>query len=200
MSRGRRRNTPEGSRAGFSAKSHVCYDSAMNYRRGFQRLYAVFTLAWVVVLLFALPADRLKFWRIGGWDVVSQTPAPAAPPDLSQYGTVTPAPPRFTPPPLSSLQPEQQAPAPLPPGAIPIQAAAPLPPGATLVDPSQVSPIPPGYILDQPTPAAQTFSESRTGKVMWLAGILLLPPAVGYATIFLLIPWIYRGFRPANVE
>ena len=69
MSRGRRRNTPEGSRAGFSAKSHVCYDSAMNYRRGFQRLYAVFTLAWVVVLLFALPADRLKFWRIGGWDV-----------------------------------------------------------------------------------------------------------------------------------
>ena len=34
----------------------------MNYRRGFQRLYAVLAIAWVAGLLFTLPSDRLRFW------------------------------------------------------------------------------------------------------------------------------------------
>ena len=34
----------------------------MNFRRGFQRVYAVLTVAWIGILLFALPSHRLKFW------------------------------------------------------------------------------------------------------------------------------------------
>jgi hypothetical protein len=35
----------------------------MNYRRGFHRVYAVLTVAWVVVVLFTQPHDSLKFWQ-----------------------------------------------------------------------------------------------------------------------------------------
>ena len=37
----------------------------MNYRRGFQRLYAVITVAWIGGVLLATPVDRLKFWSRG---------------------------------------------------------------------------------------------------------------------------------------
>jgi hypothetical protein len=42
----------------------------MNYRRGFQRIYAVLTVGWVAAVLLVLPADRLNFWR--KWDAFDQ--------------------------------------------------------------------------------------------------------------------------------
>ena len=38
----------------------------------------------------------------------------------------------------------------------------------------------------------------RIIKAAQLAAIFFLPPLIGYAAIFLVIPWIYRGFRSAN--
>jgi hypothetical protein len=35
----------------------------MNYRRGFQRVYAILAVAWVVAILLTQPHDRLKFWQ-----------------------------------------------------------------------------------------------------------------------------------------
>ncbi len=35
----------------------------------------------------------------------------------------------------------------------------------------------------------------RIRQAGWLTGILVLPPAVGYALLFLVFPWIVRGFR-----
>ena len=49
-----------------------------------------------------------------------------------------------------------------------------------------------GFIPD-PRPA---FAESRTGKMLWLAGMLFGPPVAGYLAAFLIVPWVYRGFRP----
>jgi hypothetical protein len=40
--------------------------------------------------------------------------------------------------------------------------------------------------------------ESRLRKALWLAGVLIGPPATGYGFLFFVIPWIYRGFRPAS--
>jgi hypothetical protein len=34
-------------------------------------------------------------------------------------------------------------------------------------------------------------------RLAWLGGLLFVPPAIGYAVIFILIPWIYRGFKSA---
>jgi hypothetical protein len=148
----------------------------MNYRRGLQRVYAVLTVAWVAVLLFALPADRLKFWSateewgasdkpVGNpndWTPVKET--------AIDYGS---------------------------------HSVAPLPPGAILVDPSRVTPVAPSTLTDadiQKLDAAKgvPFGHSPGGKGVWLAGVLFLPPVAGYAAIFLLVPWVYRGFKPAK--
>jgi len=43
-----------------------------------------------------------------------------------------------------------------------------------------------------------TPPESRMRKALWLAGVLIAPPATGYVLLFFLIPWIYRGFKPAR--
>ena len=45
----------------------------MNYRRGFQRIYAMLTLAWIAILLLNLPSDRWDFWR--KWDIFDQVAA-----------------------------------------------------------------------------------------------------------------------------
>ena len=39
---------------------------------------------------------------------------------------------------------------------------------------------------------------TRVQKVLWLAGVLFIPPVFGYIAIFFMIPWVYRGFRPSE--
>jgi hypothetical protein len=43
--------------------------------------------------------------------------------------------------------------------------------------------------------AEQSGPRFRAAKALWLFGVLLLPPLLGYALLFGVIPWIYRGFR-----
>jgi hypothetical protein len=173
----------------------------MNYRRGFQRLYAVLTVAWVALLLFALPSDRLKFWSMqpNDWATVhGPWEKDPALPDQSRYGTVTPAPPKskfggipvdepFKPPPLSS---EEK-------------------PTGKFVPPPLESEGKPANVFEETaksgdwkiwTESGSDQPPSRAQKGLWLAGALFGPPVFGYAAIFLVIPWVYRGFRPASTS
>lgn len=137
----------------------------MNYRRGFQRVYAVLVVLWIGSVLFALPSDRLRFWSTAeglaanthgdpnDWTVVKETPL-----DLSKYGTVLPA---------QSKEATPEAP----------------------IDFSHAT-------VEDPRPTQTT--ESRLGKTAWLGEVLFGPPLLGYAAIFLVTPWIYRGFRSAK--
>ena len=146
----------------------------MNYRRGFQRVYAVLTVAWIGVLLLALPADRVKFWQ------KQQGEASLADVDLGKSGIAITAPPStLTDADIAARDksPTENAPPPLPKGAVP------LPPGFT--------PVPAdSFVPDEPAAV-----ESRTQKFLWLASVLFGPPLAGYAAIFMVIPWIFRGFR-----
>ena len=39
---------------------------------------------------------------------------------------------------------------------------------------------------------------SRLQKFTWLICILAVPPVLGYAILFGVAPWVYRGFKPAT--
>ena len=53
----------------------------MNYKRGFQRLYAVLTLTWAGLVLLTAPSDRLRFWTTpaDAWTIVSERPIEVSP-------------------------------------------------------------------------------------------------------------------------
>jgi hypothetical protein len=121
----------------------------MNYRRGLQRVYAVLTVGWIAVVLFALPAYRQRFWASGF---------------VLRYVPLTPE-----------------------------QFRAALDAGFT---PDQI--IEYEQMRKAATIPKASFSESRIGKAAWLAGVLFLPPISGYVIACFIIPWIYRGFRPAS--
>jgi hypothetical protein len=36
----------------------------MNYRRGFQRVYAMLAAVWIAAVLFVIPPDRFKVWSV----------------------------------------------------------------------------------------------------------------------------------------
>jgi hypothetical protein len=130
----------------------------MNYRCGLQRVYAVLTTAWIIALLFILPADRLKFWQADQWETLADHAVPMSAAAAS-------------PQPKSSGQPD-----------IDYDALA----KRAISETSQVK--------FAATPSS--WDQSRTHKFLWLMSFLMLPPAVGYAALFLVIPWVYRGFRP----
>lgn len=129
----------------------------MNYRNGFQRLYAVFTLLWIVGTLLFLPTERWDFWRKWNfWDQVEAhvCDTPCSPEELKQ--------------PWIADRMDQQA------------RLATQPKWKTFYE----------YItLSVPV-------ESRVQRFLWLLGLLVLPPALGYLVLFLLVPWVVRGFRP----
>jgi hypothetical protein len=156
----------------------------MNYRTGFQRLYVAFTVAYIAVISFALPPDRLRFWSVPVRDSVDiDAPNNAA----SQFD-----PDAF----MAGRKLAEQASQ----GPNPETPAAPTPRvtvfGDPVIDPP---PPPPGvrFVADPTpeTPTVQVPVESRASKLLSLSGILFLPPAFGYALLFFVIPWIYRGFR-----
>jgi hypothetical protein len=164
----------------------------MNYRRGFQRLYAVFAVAWIAISLFALPAYRLRFWVVPiddsyaarvreskalgtlpqgyildhtfEWTKQQRDQKEAMDALLKKYGTIQP--------PARDWFKENA------------------PPSSSPSDWQNVEPTRDSFIPDEPG-----FTESRIGKSLWLLSLLFGPPVIGYAAIFLMIPWVYRGFR-----
>src|SRR5208283_55834 len=129
-------------------------ETSVNYRRGFQRLYILASIVWIVALLFVLPHDRLSFWS-----VAKKSPLVVDPSQVDD--------------PWNGYDAKKDL------GNDPVVPVPPPPPGS----------IPIG---DQKVPD----STSRTQRTMWLASALFGPPALGYAAIFFVIPWVCRGFRP----
>jgi len=41
-------------------------------------------------------------------------------------------------------------------------------------------------------------SQVQLLRLVWFGAVLILPPAFGYAVIFVVIPWIFRGFKPGT--
>jgi hypothetical protein len=142
----------------------------MNYRLGFQRVYAVLALAWMAGVLLILPSERVTVWK--KWDIFD-------------YLVIHPC--------------------------IPIDDSYP-----TRVKESKNGSLPEGYVLEHTNewdeyikryperagepicsdrPYEPGFAESRIGRSLWLVGLLLGLPAVGYLGLFAVLPWIYRGFK-----
>ena len=48
-------------------------------------------------------------------------------------------------------------------------------------------------------PDPPTISDSRVGKALWLLVVTLGPPAMGYIVVFVVVPWIFRGFRGTQI-
>ena len=158
----------------------------MNYRVGFQRLYAVLALAWVGFVLFVTPANKVKFWtadspqawgandkpaaRYGNPNDWTEVPATQQGKDLSKYGTVSPA--RQG---QKTMRPLKDA-------------------DIDIFDKIDAEAKNLTVVKSEPLPNA----ESRWIKFLWLAAVLFLPPAIGYAMLFYVLRWIYRGFRPTR--
>jgi hypothetical protein len=42
-----------------------------------------------------------------------------------------------------------------------------------------------------------TIAERPIGKFAWLAAWLFAPPIFAYGLLFIVLPWVFRGFKPA---
>jgi hypothetical protein len=121
----------------------------MDYRRGFQRVYAVLTVAWVLIVLAVAFRDR---------------PLPHKPDIWERAAALPPA----------KDQPE--------------------------IDPKDLHPT----VLPEDFLGWQVESEApTTGAILrhWgkRSALAVLAPAAGYLFLFMVIPWIYRGFKPRTI-
>jgi len=181
----------------------------MNYRVGFQRVYAVLTVAWIALVLLAAPADRLKFWSTdpGDWVTIpweeharraapqpKRDPweRPSAAPNEAERAAAAP----------EKKQPQRDpweepiaAPAPsvvAPKASVRARADSFIPDKPANSSEGEVVPLSELQRPDEPEP------QSRWSKGLWLAAVLFLPPATGYVLLFHLARWVYRGFRGAQ--
>lgn len=146
----------------------------MNYRRGLQRVYAVITVVWIAAWLFALPSYRLRFWVAP----VDDSYATRVKESKGVPGILAPLPEGYV---LEhTIEWEKQNKAKKQQDCFADNA------------PPATEPIRYSVIPNEPV-----FAESRTGKTLWLAAVLFGPPVTGYLGAFLIVPWVYRGFRPS---
>jgi hypothetical protein len=155
---------------GFSKANGVLWllprSSGMTYRRGFQRIYAVLTVAWIAGILLFLPTDRLDFWR--KWDMFDQfaahpcaTPAEIFNDQQAQRKTELP--------PCTEQEVHQ------------------------MLEQALKHAEKPTWIYEHITLAVPI--ESRFQRFLWLLCLLMAPPAVGYVVLFYVAPWVFRGFK-----
>ena len=144
----------------------------MNYRRGLQRIYAVLTVAWVVIVLFTV--------LTGHWE-----PWPFTPPPLSSLDPIDPRG-------VNADASKSNAK-----GDIFDQVnLPPPPPGFKLDQPSQAADRAEQVSL----PSAVVFMETQrtTRRWEWALGLSLLIPAILYFLLFHVSRWVYRGFQSAT--
>ena len=187
----------------------------MNIRLGFQRLYAVLTVAWFGLVLLAAPRDKLKFWEADraaaltpdSFMAAQRKPAtPVGKGDwFEQNAPDQPArdvrvPPSFTPD-NNSAKASSAAPVDLS-AYRTVSEKAPAGSVSSFGDkgwqdvPNAADAR--GWQLVS-TAASKPPADGETplSKVTWLGGILFLRPAIGYLLLFHVLRWVYRGFRPA---
>jgi hypothetical protein len=173
----------------------------LNYRKGFTRLYVVLAVGWITTVLIALPSYRIRFWeKTIDYDALAQQARDRNPVDpidaiAAKYGGVD------SPADLQTFDVEGARRA----GAsdddilkhltqtrgFDVQGA--LKAGATkqgiITHLSTVRP--------KPTDSRSSGipEESRLGKLLYLLSLLFGPPVGAYLCCFLVVPWIFRGFR-----
>lgn len=147
----------------------------MNYRRGFQRVYVVCSVLWIVGVLtisvrnrprtidYDTPAKKAGAIEV---DPSKVTDLPPDAVDVPNTKANTP----FVPPPLSSYK-----------GDAPEDHPA-----------IQSDNGPLRIVRSEPPPGAV--------RSYWIARseIIVLPPSVIYSFVFYIVPWVYRGFRPGT--
>jgi hypothetical protein len=192
----------------------------MNYRRGFQRIYAVLTVAWVAGILLLLPTDRLDFWREVRTNIPKATDKVQIqmPPGCDSLHRLVveewvAAHPNAN---QDEFLKEQQAPrkngsnftaadchdafAPCwdqSPASRPDDKCSELEifkrVEEKLVEANENHLAKPTWIYEHLTLAVPI--ESRLQRFLCLLSLLLLPPALGYAAFFYVAPWVFRGFK-----
>jgi hypothetical protein len=190
----------------------------MNYRRGFQRIYAVLTVAWAATVMLLLPADRVNFGRQQNTaaheapvvESVTWTGERTQEIDFRIRGR------NFQPGCLvliaqytqaggwkyrASLQPHETTAHEL------IVRYAGLPANedmAVVENPDERMSRAVPFLIAAEQPKWESFYEhitlavpvdSRIERFLCLLGLLMLPPAFGYAVLFYFAPWIFRGFK-----
>jgi hypothetical protein len=194
----------------------------MNYRRGFQRVYAVLTVAWVAGVLLVLPADRLNFWRQRNTDdhegpvvdsvtwtgerkqeidftIRGRNFQPGSLVLIAQYTQAGGW--KY----LESLQPRSIETNEL------IVHYAGLPASEDMLiverpDQRMSRPMPFLVAADEQPRSERLYehirleltADSRLGRILWLLSLLMLLPAFGYTALFYLAPWVFRGFKTSR--
>lgn len=174
----------------------------MNYRGGFQRLYGVFTVAWVASVLYIVPTGRLEFWSVAqstldpAQSILDPVQIPKSVKNSAWQAYYDSA----------TTEELEKALNKMP---LPTEAKADLWDAKNAETQwASTANLPPGHTLDVPTTPPVTASksrssavspppESRTRKLFWLAGVLFFAPATGYFLLFYVVGWVYRGFKPA---
>jgi hypothetical protein len=143
----------------------------MNYRRGLQRVYAVLTVVWVVVVV----AVSLRNWsEPNDWVTIKD-----------EYGGVPTSPPgkKFVPPPLDSFQPD-----------------APTGRMGKYSDSDIATPVPGSPDVPLHVVSSEPLSSGHAPRSDWAywSMMVLGAPALGYLFLFYVVPWVYRGFAPGT--
>jgi len=180
----------------------------MNLRRGLQRVYIVLATTWVVAALIVVPSDRLRFWSAP--DPNSSATAGAssvAGDEFSQYMVIG-RPDSFVPDSLFSSKVNEarqkglsdseilafveQHPGVA--GCIVVGDVNEHPAGTPSQPRSKFGGIP----VDNGVNEHPAGTPSQPVRAAWLFGVLLALPLAGYAVLFLVVPWVYRGFKPGT--
>jgi hypothetical protein len=175
--------------------------SPMDYRRGFQRVYAVAAIVWIGGALIALPSDRVRFWagpdrvetisqeEAGRW-LQAQYKARSRPVIAFVNRLVAKN--------FGKLPPEQDL----------LRAMAEDPEFRKLYRIEGIEVRPPTAAPER-GPTADSWAEefrslraeqsearaSRTRRLLWLLGVLFVPPVAFYVAGFYAAPWIADGFK-----
>ena len=129
----------------------------MNYRHGFQRVYAVLTVVWIMAVLVFAPSQRLRFWKVDQITGVQEL---------------------MKDPKFQELAPSAQK-----------EALAEIDPRFAQL--SEESYLPFRERMKEVTPQRYV----RLKQLLWLLGVIVLPPAAVYVISVYLVPWIYLGFK-----
>jgi hypothetical protein len=156
----------------------------MNYRRGFQRLYVVLTVAWVAIACFANQWKAQPRADEGAWFTRNALPKSTFGDDsavkLPPGAKLMEPPPGYTPDKPTTAPPDEFDQYKVKPNASQSHGTASL---SDIVS------------AESPNSNPQPTAALRYAKGISIA---LVPPAFGYLMLFQVVPWVWRGFRPAT--
>lgn len=180
----------------------------MNYRRGLQRFYAVLAFCWVAFILIAIPSGQFEISPLDDYRrAVEQTGAPNWD-DIAKEsgGTISSSAPKQA----TTLKQQDWFDANAPGAkasirALPIDLAKNIPTFDEFVSsraPQIAAPTELKTRVEKPAYAVlDTRRHDRAARDYtvaawsWAVGLATIPTALVYLLLFVVAPWVYRGFR-----